>query len=169
MKKRFGVMLDMSRNAVMKPEELKKFAATIKKLGYNMIQLYTEDTYEVPGEPYFGYMRGRYTCEELKAIDDYCFAYGIELVPCLECYGHMEKYLVWPEAAPIKDTSSVLLAREEKTFEFYAYDFGMTWNAGYALQAEGVFGAEGVTEFDQLLKVKVAAGDAAVYKLRFVR
>lgn len=58
---------------------------------------------------------------------------------------------------------------EEKTFEFYAYDFGMTWNAGYALQAEGVFGAEGVTEFDQLLKVKVAAGDAAVYKLRFVR
>ena len=57
----------------------------------------------------------------------------------------------------------------EKTFEFYAYDFGMTWNAGYALQAEGVFGAEGVTEFDQLLKVKEAAGDAAVYKLRFVR
>ena len=42
-----GVMLDMSRNAVMKPEELKKFAATIKKMGYNTLMLYTEDTYEI--------------------------------------------------------------------------------------------------------------------------
>ena len=31
--KRFGVMLDMSRNAVMKPEEVKNFATIIKGLG----------------------------------------------------------------------------------------------------------------------------------------
>ena len=68
-KKYFGVMLDMSRNAVMKPEELKKFARIIRSFGYNMIELYTEDTYEVEGEPYFGYMRGRYTKAELKAIN----------------------------------------------------------------------------------------------------
>ena len=37
----FGVMLDCSRNAVMKPEKVKDFAKTIKALGYNMIQLYT--------------------------------------------------------------------------------------------------------------------------------
>ena len=66
MAKRFGVMLDMSRNAVMKPEQVKKFAKVISAFGYNMIELYTEDTYTVDGEPYFGYMRGRYTKEELK-------------------------------------------------------------------------------------------------------
>ncbi len=43
MNKRFGVMLDMSRNAVTKSDEVKKYASVIKKLGYNMIQLYTED------------------------------------------------------------------------------------------------------------------------------
>ena len=49
--KRFGVMLDMSRNAVMKPDEVKNYARVLKSMGYNMIQLYTEDTYEVEGEP----------------------------------------------------------------------------------------------------------------------
>ena len=34
MAKRFGVMLDMSRNAVMKPEQVKEFAKTIKSFGY---------------------------------------------------------------------------------------------------------------------------------------
>jgi hypothetical protein len=32
MKNRFGVMLDMSRNGIMKPDEVKKYAATIKNL-----------------------------------------------------------------------------------------------------------------------------------------
>ena len=45
MAKRFGVMLDMSRNAVMRPDELKKYMKTLADLGYNMVQLYTEDTY----------------------------------------------------------------------------------------------------------------------------
>ena len=45
--KYFGVMLDMSRNAVMKPQQVKAFASLIRKMGYNMLQLYTEDTYEV--------------------------------------------------------------------------------------------------------------------------
>ena len=30
---------------------------------------YTEDIYEVDGEPYFGYMRGSYTKAEMKEID----------------------------------------------------------------------------------------------------
>ncbi len=56
--KRFGVMLDSSRNAVMKPEQVKKFIKTLAGFGYNMLQLYPEDTYEVENEPYFWYMRG---------------------------------------------------------------------------------------------------------------
>ena len=46
----FGVMIDMSRNAVMSVEGLKRFLTLLKKMGYNMVMLYTEDTYEVDGE-----------------------------------------------------------------------------------------------------------------------
>jgi len=54
----FGVMVDCSRNAVMSVESLKKFMVILKKMGYNQVQLYMEDTYEVESEPLFGHFRG---------------------------------------------------------------------------------------------------------------
>ena len=67
----FGVMIDCSRNAVPSVAGLKRFFDVISKMGYNCAMLYTEDTYEVKGEPRFGYKRGRYSVEELKEIDRY--------------------------------------------------------------------------------------------------
>ncbi|MBE6602681.1 MAG: beta-N-acetylhexosaminidase [Ruminococcaceae bacterium] len=113
-----SVMIDTSRCAVPTVKTVNDMMDYLAVMGYNMAMLYTEDTIEVPGRPYFGYMRGRYTADELRAIDDYAFEYGIEVIPCLECYGHMERYLRWPEAASIKDTPSVLMARSEDTFAF---------------------------------------------------
>ena len=84
MKKYFGVMLDMSRNAVMKPSEVVNYAKILKSFGYNMIQLYTEDTYEVDNEPYFGYMRGRYTQAELSYIVKECEKFDVEVIPCTQ-------------------------------------------------------------------------------------
>ncbi|MGN1052979.1 MAG: beta-N-acetylhexosaminidase, partial [Candidatus Scatosoma sp.] len=71
MGKYFGVMLDMSRNGVMKLDSLKQYIDYLSAFGYNMIQLYTEDTYEVENEAYFGYLRGAYKQSELKEIDEY--------------------------------------------------------------------------------------------------
>ena len=50
----FGVMLDCSRNAVMKPAAVKKFIDYLARAGYNTLELYTEDTFRPEGEPYFG-------------------------------------------------------------------------------------------------------------------
>ena len=61
-----GVMIDCSRDAVMTVDKLKDFITILAKFGYDSVQLYTEDTYEIDGEPYFGYMRGRYTQEEIR-------------------------------------------------------------------------------------------------------
>ena len=118
MSKRFGLMLDMSRNAVMKPEELKKFAALIKSFGYNMIQLYTEDTYEVDGEPYFGYMRGRYTQEELCDLVNYCDSIGVELIPCIQTLAHLNQAFMWKKYKDIRDTGDILLVGDERTYDF---------------------------------------------------
>ena len=113
----FGVMLDMSRNAVMKPEEVKKFADVISAMGYNMIQLYTEDTYEVENEPFFGYMRGRYTAEELKDIDAYCAQKGVELVPCVQTLAHLNSIFRWKDYYMINDVSDILLIDDERTYK----------------------------------------------------
>ncbi len=113
-----STMIDTSRCGVPTVASICELIDYLAVMGYDMAMLYTEDTVTLESRPYFGYMRGRYTCDDMKAIDDYAFEYGIEVIPCLECYGHMEKYLMWREARPIKDTAGVLLAREEKTFEF---------------------------------------------------
>ena len=76
-----GVMIDVSRNSVMTVDALKRFIPLLKKMGYNTLMLYTEDTFEIEDEPYFGYMRGRYTKEELSEIDVFAASLGIEVIP----------------------------------------------------------------------------------------
>ena len=116
-KKYFGTMLDMSRNGVMKPEQVKNFARIIRSFGYNMLQLYTEDTYEVDGELYFGYMRGRYTKEEIKDINAYCNSIGVELIPCIQTLAHLNAIFRWEDYRPINDVNDILLVGEERTYQ----------------------------------------------------
>lgn len=110
-------MLDTSRNAVMKPQEVKNFAKILRSFGYNMLMLYTEDTYEVENEPYFGYMRGRYTQEELKEIVEYCDGIGMEVIPCIQTLAHLNQIFRWNAYSPIRDCDDILLVGEERTYE----------------------------------------------------
>ncbi len=114
----FGVMLDCSRNAVRKPEQVMKFIDCLEKIGYNTLELYTEDTYKVEGEPYFGYMRGAYSAEEIKAIDAYAAAHGIELIPCVQTLAHFTNLVKLPQYWNIVDTNDILLIDEPRTYEF---------------------------------------------------
>ena len=113
--KTFGVMLDMSRNAVMKVDSLKKYMQTIKKLGYNAVLLYCEDTYEVEGEPYFGYMRGRYSVEEMKEIDAFAQSIGMEVIPCIQTLSHLETTIRWGQFPT--DNKRTLLVGDERCYQ----------------------------------------------------
>lgn len=113
-----GVMFDVSRNAVLLPDTIRFFLRKMALMGLNLGMMYTEDTYEVPEQPYFGYKRGRYTMEELRALDDYADTLGIELCPCIQTLGHMNRALHWPALAHLKENEEVLLADEEATYAF---------------------------------------------------
>ncbi|MEH7387526.1 beta-N-acetylhexosaminidase [Bacillus sp. JJ1521] len=113
-----GVMLDVSRNAVLKVEEVQGFLRKLAVMGLNVVMLYTEDTYEVPDYPYFGYMRGRYTEDELKACDEYAHTFGIEMIPCIQTLAHLTMALKWGYAKEMRDTADILLAGDSKTYQF---------------------------------------------------
>ena len=113
-----NVMLDVSRNGVMRIESLKEYVKYIALMGLNGLSLYMEDVFEVKERPYFGYMRGRYTYEELKELDDFAYSLGVEVFPAIEALGHMEQYLKYHESRDVRDTDTVLLAESEKTYEF---------------------------------------------------
>ncbi len=111
-----GIMLDCSRNAVKTVAHLKEIIRHLALMGYNQLQLYTEDTYEVENEPYFGYGRGRYTIAEMKEIDDYAFSFGIEVVPCIQTLAHLNCIFNWPAYNCVKDIDDILLIDEERTY-----------------------------------------------------
>ncbi len=113
----FGIMLDCSRNAVMRTEHLRRWLRQLALFGYTMVMLYTEDTYSLPEEPFFGYQRGRYSREELKALDDFAARYGIEMIGCIQTLGHLEHLLKWPAYSDIRDTERVLMVDESRTYK----------------------------------------------------
>lgn len=113
-----GVMLDVSRNAVLKVDTVKYIIRNLAKMGLNTVMLYTEDTFKMDKYPHFGYMRGAYTKDEIKEIVAYGEAFGIEFIPCIQTLAHLYKTLRWRYADGMRDTWDILLIGEEKTYEF---------------------------------------------------
>ncbi|WP_077623210.1 beta-N-acetylhexosaminidase [Sediminibacillus massiliensis] len=113
-----GVMIDASRNGVMRVETIRNMLRKMALMGLDVVMLYTEDTYEIKKYPYFGYMRGRYTEEELKDCDEYASELGIEMIPCIQTLAHLTEALKWNYAGDIKDTDDILLVGEEETYAF---------------------------------------------------
>lgn len=115
---RKGVMIDLSRAGVMTVKALKNYMEYMALFGLNALMLYMEDVYEVEDLPYFGYMRGRYSKEDLKEIDCYGLLYGIEVIPCIQTLGHFEQYLKWSESKDFRDTSTVIMPGTEESLAF---------------------------------------------------
>lgn len=112
-----GVMLDCSRNAVMNLPSVKKMILNLEKMGYNCLMLYTEDTYEIDGEPYFGHMRGKYSKEEIRQIDAFAKEHGITLMPCIQTLAHLERIMRWENYSKLVDIDNILCVGEDATYE----------------------------------------------------
>lgn len=109
-----GVMLDVSRNGVFRVERIKELFLQFAFAGVDSVQLYMEDVYLLPDEPYFGYARGAYSESELRQIDDWGHELGIEVIPCIQTLGHLEQILQWPAYAPLQDVRGVVLVGDER-------------------------------------------------------
>ena len=118
-KKRFnrlGVMLDCSRNAVLKVSAVKNYIDLISDMGYNTLMLYTEDTFEVENNPYFGHMRGRYSFDEMREMDEYASQKGVELIPAIQTLAHLGPIFRWNCYSQINDCDDILMCDDERTY-----------------------------------------------------
>jgi hexosaminidase len=92
-----GVMLDISRDRVPTMETILRLIDLWAELKLNQVQLYTEHT--------FAYSRHRrvwenaspFTGEEVEILDAACRERCIELVPNQNSFGHLERFLQYPE------------------------------------------------------------------------
>ncbi len=112
-----GVSLDCSRNGSPTVEFLQDALARMALMGLNRFCLYTEDTYEVEGEPLIGFARGRYSKEELKKLSAFAAAIGVEMFPCMQTLGHLEHILKYPDRyGEVSDNPRVINVREPKAY-----------------------------------------------------
>lgn len=113
-----GIMFDCSRNGVLKVDTVKKLIRLAALMGYNMVLLYLEDTYTIENRPYFGYLRGRYSQEELREIDEYASRFDIEAVPCIQTLAHLNTVKKWWDLGDMFDVNDILLCDNKKTYAF---------------------------------------------------
>lgn len=113
-----GYMADCSRNAVARVDTLKKLVRQAALMGYHFIGLYLEDTLAIPEEPYFGYMRGAYTKEEIAEVVRYAALFGVEIRPYVETLAHLNQITRYEHYQKFIDTDDILLAGDERTYEF---------------------------------------------------
>lgn len=115
--KELGLMFDCSRNSVLTVSTVNRLIDLISSLGYNTLQLYTEDTFTVENEKYFGYLRGRYSADEIKRIDEYAAKKGVTLIPCVQTLAHLSKIFRWKPYWDINDCNDILLLQSERTYK----------------------------------------------------
>ena len=119
-----GPAIDMSQgNSAMTVPAIKKMLRQMAMMGLNQFCLYLEDTFNVPEEPYFGYMRARYSYEELKELDDYGYALGIELIPAIQSLAHFEDVLKWDCYLHLRESVECLVPEQEETYTFLRHLF----------------------------------------------
>ena len=114
---RLGLMLDAARNAVPRVETLKQYIMTLVLLGYNYLEIYVEDVFEVVDEPMFGYMRGKYSIKEMQDLDVFADQFGMEIVPCIQTLAHLERIFQHPEYSEIHDIDDILLVGHQRTYD----------------------------------------------------
>jgi hypothetical protein len=91
-----GFMLDVSRGKVPTMAELFRLVEGLQALRANQLQLYVEHTFAWPGHEEAWGEASPLTPAQVRALDDACAAVGIELVPNLNSFGHMERWLRHP-------------------------------------------------------------------------
>lgn len=114
--KEMGTMQDCS-DGLMSVDGIKAFIRQSAIMGYTYLGLYTETTYEVENEPYFGYKTGRYTEQELSQIVEYGEKFHVEIVPFIQTLGHFKGLFRWPAYSDVYDIHDTLLVKYERTYE----------------------------------------------------
>ncbi|MFI5317517.1 MAG: glycoside hydrolase family 20 zincin-like fold domain-containing protein [Myxococcota bacterium] len=98
-----GYMLDVSRDRVPTMATLAELVDLLELLRVNQLQLYMEHTFAYRDHAQVWRDASPFSAEEIRTVDAWCAARGIELVPNQNGFGHMERWLAHPRYAPLAE------------------------------------------------------------------
>lgn len=103
-----GLMLDISRRKVPTLDTLKHLAAELAHYKLNVLQLYTEHTFQFPRHPLIGAGCGSLSSQDILELDEFCRARHVELMPNLQSFGHARNILLIPRYRHLAETEELL-------------------------------------------------------------
>ena len=92
-----GFMLDISRCKIPTQNEFRQLIRALARLRVNQFQLYIEHSFAFAGHEEVWRDASPLTPAEIEQLDRECLSLGIELVPNLNTFGHMERWLRHPK------------------------------------------------------------------------
>jgi hexosaminidase len=101
-----GVMMDASRGKVPTLDTLKEVVDQLCLFKANVLQLYTEHTFDFPHHPRIGQGCGPLTEDDMLALDAYARPRGVELMPNLNSFGHCAHMLALPEYQHLAESAA---------------------------------------------------------------
>ena len=113
---KLGVLVS-SCGTLRSVETLKNFMDYIAKLHYNTLYLDITAGYGLEGEPFFAYLRAKYTDDEMKELDAHAKSLGITLIPTIQTLAHLGFMFRWPPYLPLKDIDEVIMVGEPRVYE----------------------------------------------------
>jgi hypothetical protein len=102
-----GLMLDISRRKVPTLATLKRLVEELSHYKLNVLQLYTEHTFQFPRHPKIGAGCGSLSSEDILELDIVCRRHRVELMPNLQSFGHARNTLTIPEYQNLAETESL--------------------------------------------------------------
>lgn len=102
---RRGVMLDVSRDRVPTMREMLALVDTLAAFKCNHLQLYIEHTFAYSGHEAAWQGWSPITPDELRRIDAYAHARGVEVAANQNCFGHLAHWLRLPGYAHLAETT----------------------------------------------------------------
>jgi hypothetical protein len=114
-----GLMLDVSRRKVPTLATLKMLVQELSQLKLNVLQLYTEHTFEFVRHPKIGAGCGSLSSQDVLELDQWCRQHHVELIPNLQSFGHARNTLEIPEYQCLAETDDLwtLSPASEATYD----------------------------------------------------
>lgn len=103
-----GLMLDISRRKVPTLDTLKHLVTELAHYKLNVLQLYTEHTFQFPHHPLIGAGCGSLSSQDVLELDAHCRAHHVELMPNLQSFGHARNTLLIPRYRHLAETEDLL-------------------------------------------------------------
>ncbi len=99
-----GLLLDVSRRKVPTTGMLMHLVDELSHYKINVLQLYTEHTFEFPRHPRIGAGCGSLSSDDILELDVYCRQRHVELIPNLQSFGHARNILRLPQYRHLAET-----------------------------------------------------------------